>query len=62
MKKLKSRQSAAKRYHKTATGKIRRRRAYKGHLLTKKSASRKHRLERSLSVRYTEEKLIKKII
>jgi large subunit ribosomal protein L35 len=62
MKKLKSRQSAAKRYHKTATGKIRRRRAYKGHLLTKKSSSRKHRLERSLSVRYTEEKLIKKII
>ena len=62
MKKLKSRQSAAKRYHKTATGKIRRRRAYKGHLLTKKSSSRKHKLERSLSVRYTEEKLIKKII
>jgi large subunit ribosomal protein L35 len=62
MQKLKSRQSAAKRYHETATGKIRRRRAYKGHLLTKKSATRKHRLEKCLTVRYSEEKLIKKII
>lgn len=62
MKKLKSRQSASKRYHETATGKIRRRRAYKGHLLTKKSATRKHRLEKLLTVRYSEEKLIKKII
>ena len=62
MKKLKSRQSAAKRYHETATGKLRRRRAYKGHLLTKKSSVRKHRLEKLLSVRYSEEKLIKKII
>jgi len=35
MKKLKTRHSAAKRYHQTATGKIRRRRAYKSHLLTK---------------------------
>nr|YP_009550952.1 ribosomal protein L35 [Eustigmatophyceae sp. Ndem 8/9T-3m6.8]QAA11884.1 ribosomal protein L35 [Eustigmatophyceae sp. Ndem 8/9T-3m6.8] len=62
MKKLKKRQAAAKRYHKTATGKIRRRRAYKGHLLTKKSATRKHKLEKLLTVRYSEEKLIKKII
>jgi len=62
MNKLKTRHSAAKRYHQTATGKIRRRRAFKGHLLTKKSSSRKHRLEKFLSVRYSEEKLIKKII
>lgn len=62
MIKLKTRHSAVKRYHKTATGKIRRRRAYKGHLLTKKSSSRKHRLEKFLTTRYSEEKLIKKII
>lgn len=62
MNKLKTRHSAAKRYNQTATGKIRRRRAFKGHLLTKKSSSRKHRLEKFLSVRYSEEKLIKKII
>ena len=62
MKKLKTRHSAAKRYHQTATGKIRRRRAYKGNLITNKSSARKNRIEKFLSIRYSEEKLIKKII
>ena len=42
--KLKTRSSAAKRYQKTKTGKILRRKAYKGHILEKKSQKRKRNL------------------
>ena len=42
--KLKTRSSAAKRYQKTKTGKIVRRKAFKGHILEKKSPTRKRNL------------------
>jgi large subunit ribosomal protein L35 len=42
--KLKSRSAAAKRYKKTKTGKILRRKAYRGHILEKKSQKRKRNL------------------
>ena len=42
--KLKTRSSAAKRYQKTKTGKILRRKAYIGHILEKKSQKRKRNL------------------
>ena len=42
--KLKSRSAAAKRYQKTKTGKILRKKAYKGHILEKKSPKRKRNL------------------
>lgn len=42
--KLKTRSSAAKRYKKTKTGKILRRKAYRGHILEKKSPKRKRNL------------------
>lgn len=41
---MKTHRSAAKRYSVTATGKIRRRKAGKGHLLAHKSQARKNRL------------------
>ena len=44
MPKMKTHRSAAKRYKVTATGKILRRQAGKGHLLAHKSQSRKKRL------------------
>ncbi len=44
MPKLKTHKGAAKRFRVTATGKVKRSRAYKSHLLTKKSARRKRRL------------------
>lgn len=47
MPKMKTRKAAAKRYEVTGSGKIRRRKAGKNHLLQHKSASRK----RSLSVK-----------
>ena len=42
--KLKTRKSAAKRYQKTKTEKILRRKAYRGHILEKKSQKRKRNL------------------
>ncbi len=42
--KLKTKKAAAKRFRLTGTGKIKRRRAYASHILTKKSSKRKRRL------------------
>jgi large subunit ribosomal protein L35 len=44
MPKLKTRRAAAKRFRKTGTGKIMRRKAYKNHLLQHKSSARKRKL------------------
>jgi large subunit ribosomal protein L35 len=42
--KLKTRSSVAKRFQKTKTGKILRRKAFRGHILEKKSPKRKRNL------------------
>jgi large subunit ribosomal protein L35 len=42
---MKSHRGAAKRFTRTTTGKIRRRKAFANHLLEKKPASRKRRLK-----------------
>lgn len=60
MKKSKTRRSALKRYKKTATNKFLRRKSYKGHLLQKKSSSRKRRLLSSVTVKTTETSTVKK--
>ena len=44
MPKMKSNRGAAKRFRKTGSGKLTRRRAYKSHILTKKNRKRKRRL------------------
>ena len=44
--KLKTHRGAAKRFKVTGTGKIRRAKAYKSHILTKKSAKRKRGLRK----------------
>jgi large subunit ribosomal protein L35 len=46
MPKLKTHRGAAKRFKKTGTGKIRRKKAYRGHLLTGKSSKRSRRLRK----------------
>ncbi len=46
MPKMKSRRGAKKRFSVTASGKIKSRRAYKSHILTKKSAKRKRNLRK----------------
>ena len=45
MPKLKTHRGAAKRFKKTATGKIKRGKAYKSHILTKKTTKRKRALD-----------------
>ncbi|GAB4331351.1 MAG: 50S ribosomal protein L35 [Calditrichia bacterium] len=46
MPKMKSNRGAKKRFKVTASGKIKSRRAYKSHILTKKSAKRKRNLRK----------------
>ena len=46
MPKMKTHRGAAKRLKKTGTGKLKRRRAYKSHILTKKTQKRKRRLHK----------------
>ncbi|MEW6364677.1 MAG: 50S ribosomal protein L35 [Acidobacteriota bacterium] len=45
MPKLKSHRGAKKRFSLTASGKIRRNKAYKNHILTKKASGRKRKLD-----------------
>ena len=44
MPKIKTSRAAAKSFKKTGTGKLKRMKAYKSHILTKKSAKRKRNL------------------
>jgi large subunit ribosomal protein L35 len=46
MPKLKTKRAAAKRFKKTATGKIKRRRNFHTHILTKKTPKRKRNLRK----------------
>ena len=45
MPKQKTHRGAAKRFHRTASGKIKRNKAYKSHILTKKNSKRKRQLD-----------------
>ncbi len=60
--KLKTNRGAAKRFRKTSTGKVRRRKAFASHLLTKKSTKRKRNLRASTFVDKTNSKAIRKLI
>ena len=50
MPKLKTHRGAAKRFRKTATGKFKRGKAYKSHILTKKAPGRKRGLAQATVV------------
>ncbi len=50
MPKMKSHSGAKKRFKKTATGKLRGRRAYSSHILEKKSPKRKRAMERPVEI------------
>jgi len=60
MPKMKTHRSAAKRYKVTASGKILRRQAGKGHLLQHKSSARKNRLTGMVEISPSHEHLIAK--
>ena len=62
MPKVKTHRGAAKRFSLTGSGKVKRSKAFKGHLLTKKSAKRKRSLKGEAFVSLVEQKNIKKLI
>jgi len=62
MPKLKTKRSAAKRFNKTATGKIKRAKAYKGHNTGKKSSKRVRNLRKNTLVSDGDQKRVEKLI
>ncbi|MDE6713779.1 MAG: 50S ribosomal protein L35 [Lachnospiraceae bacterium] len=62
MPKMKTYRSAAKRFKMTGTGKLVRNKAYKRHILTKKSTKRKRALRQDVVVDATNVKNMKKIL
>jgi len=62
MPKLKTRKSASKRLKKTAKGKIRRNKAYRSHILTKKTRTKKRHLKRKIVVEGPERKKMKRML
>ena len=63
MPKMKSHKGATKRFKVTGTGKVRRYKAYKSHILTKKTSKRKRNLRRAgLIATNGEQKRIKRLI
>ena len=62
MPKIKTNRAAAKRFKKTGSGKLKRNKAYKSHILTKKSAKRKRNLRKATPADKTNEKVMKKIL
>lgn len=62
MPKIKTNRAAAKRFKKTGTGKLKRNKAYKSHILTKKSTKRKRNLRQSIITDDSNVKNMKKIL
>ena len=62
MPKLKSNRAAMKRFRVTGSGKIKRNKGFKSHLLSSKDKKRKRRLRRSTMVAAVEQKNIRKLI
>lgn len=60
--KMKTKRAAAKRFKKTGTGKLKRMKAYKSHILTKKSQKRKRNLRKATITDSTNAKVMKKIL
>lgn len=62
MPKMKTHRGAAKRFKKTAKGKLKRGHAFTSHILTKKSPKRKRFLRQSALVAKGDEKRIKRLL
>ena len=62
MQKIKTNRAAAKRFKVTGTGKLKRNKAYKSHILTKKSTKRKRNLRQATITDATNVKNMKKVL
>jgi len=62
MPKMKTHRGAAKRFRVTGTGKIKRAKAFKAHILTKKAAGRKRHLAKSELVSKADSKRVHRML
>lgn len=62
MPKIKTNRAAAKRFKKTGSGKFKRSKAYKGHLLSKKNMKRKRSLRKAGLVDKADERRIRRLL
>ncbi len=62
MPKMKTKSSAKKSFKLTATGKIKREKAYRSHILTSKTTKRKRKLRKKTLVTHADEKRIKLLL
>ena len=62
MPKIKTNRAAAKRFKVTGTGKLKRNKAYKSHILTKKSTKRQRNLRQATITDATNVKKMKKVL
>lgn len=62
MPKIKSKKAVAKRFRLTKTGKVKRAKAFRGHLLTKKSRKRKMSLRRPGLVARSDRRTIRRLL
>jgi len=62
MPKMKTHRGAAKRFKLTKNGKVKRAKAYKSHILTKKSAKRKKNLRKGTFASKADAKTIRKVL
>ncbi len=62
MPKMKTNSGAKKRFRRTATGRLKRQKAFASHILTKKSPKRKRNLRKATLVDKVDEKRIKRLL
>ena len=62
MPKMKTKSSAKKRFKVTGTGKLKRKHAFKNHILTKKSTKQKRRLAKATLVHKSNVKKVKRML
>jgi large subunit ribosomal protein L35 len=62
MPKMKTHSGAKKRFRKTATGKLRGRRAYSTHILEKKSPKRKRRFHKPVEIAEADAKRVRRLL
>jgi large subunit ribosomal protein L35 len=62
MPKMKTKRAAKKRFHVTGTGKLKRMKAYKSHILTKKSAKTKRNLRKATITDPTNAQVMKRLL
>ncbi len=62
MPKMKTNSGAAKRFSRTASGKIKRGQSHRSHILTKKSTKRKRHLRSTLTVAHSDKKAIMRMV